>query len=62
MYEEHLCQQQQQIKMGIIVWGTPMSTTTIKIGIIVWGTPMSTTTNNKEKHDKTKTNDNSVKF
>ena len=46
MYEEHLCQQQQQIKMGIIVWGTPMSTTT----------------NNKEKHGKTKTNDNSVKF
>jgi hypothetical protein len=27
LYEEHLCQQ-QQIKMGIIVWGTPMSTTT----------------------------------
>ena len=27
LYEEHICQQ-QTIKMGIIVWGTPMSTTT----------------------------------
>jgi hypothetical protein len=32
LYEEHLCQQQQKIKVGIIVRGTPMSTTINKDG------------------------------